>query len=381
MGSEDGVSSVPAEVAGPRVLHVVPTGLGRGAQVFARALVDELGGAPAGHDLVSLFDGECDVPVDEAFGLPGGMRAAEGLHPAAIASLVVRLRAREHDVVVAHGGDAFKYLAVAARAPIAYCVIGRWPARAHSARRMAWSVLARRAWMAAAVSDDVANDCRDVLRMRQERVTVIPNGRDDAHFVPAAGSHGNSTTLLFVGRLTAGKRPDLFVALVERLRAQGLPVLARMIGEGPMRTTLKPRAARAGIEVLGWCDDIVPHLQAANLFIFPSAPDGEGMPGVLIEAGLCGLPAVATRVAGVSTVIEHGQTGVLVDVDDLDGLVMSTAELVQHPDRLAAMGAAARVRCRQSFALHVVAQRWDELLRRAPTPHRRAKRVMGGQHT
>ena len=381
MGSEDGALSLLATVAGPRVLHVVPTGLGRGAQVFARALVDQLGGAPAGHHLVSLFDGESDVRVDETFGLPGGVRAAEGLHPAAIAALVVRLHASEHDVVVAHGGDAFKYLALAARAPLAYCVIGTWPAGNRDRfRRTAWSVLARRAWVAAAVSDDVATDCRDVLRFPPERVIVIPNGRDDARFVPAGESVGRATTLLFIGRLTAGKRPDLFVVLVERLRAQGLPVSARMVGEGPMQSALEPRATRAGIEMLGWCADVVAHLQEADVLVFPSAPDGEGMPGVLIEAGLCGLPAVATRVPGAASVIEHGQTGLLVDVDDLEALVSSTAELVQDPRRLADMSAAARDRCRKKFALHVVAQRWDQLLRGAPVRRRRSERRVEGVH-
>jgi glycosyltransferase involved in cell wall biosynthesis len=182
--------------------------------------------------------------------------------------------------------------------------------------------------------------------------------------------------LLFVGRLTAGKRPDRFVALVERLRAQGLAVSARMIGEGPMRPALEARSARAGIDMLGWYDDVVAPLQEADVLVFTSAPDGEGMPGVLIEAGLCGLPAVATRVAGASSVIEHGQTGLLVEVDDLDGLVRSTAELVQHPQRLAAMGAAARDRCQRRFSLHAVAQQWDDLLRRAPARQRRSDRIV-----
>jgi hypothetical protein len=70
---------------GPRVLHVIPTALGRGAQVFARALVDQLGGNACGHTLVSLFDGDHGVRVDRALGLPGGAAAARGLRPPALA--------------------------------------------------------------------------------------------------------------------------------------------------------------------------------------------------------------------------------------------------------------------------------------------------------
>jgi glycosyltransferase involved in cell wall biosynthesis len=240
------------------------------------------------------------------------------------------------------------------------------------AQRLFWTALARRAWIAAAVSDDVAADCRAVLSLRPERVTVIPNGRDDHVFVPAARTMERPLRLLFVGHLTEGKRPRLFVQLVERLRDQGLAVAARIVGDGPLRSGLEPRAARAGVEMIGWCPDVVAHLQDADVLVFPSAPDGEGMPGVLIEAGLCGLPAIATRVAGASTVIEDGATGLLVGVDDLDGMIRAATVLIEDPSRRRAMGEAARGRCTQRFALRVVAARWEELLRiavaRGPRP-------------
>lgn len=367
MGSDRSVPCAHTRAAGPRVLHVIPTGIGRGAQVFARALVDELGGIGGGHRLVSLFDGEDGVQVDGTFKLPGGPSASVGLHPLAIVALAARLRRFDHDVIVAHGGDAFKYLALAARSPLVYCIIGTLPAGARrGARRLAWATLARRAWRAAPVSDDVADDCRGVLSLRSDRVTVIPNGRDDRRFIPAFRPQGEPVALLFVGRLIADKRPQQFLRLVEQLRSDGYAVSGRMVGTGPMDARLRDRAAGAGVELVGWAADVVPHLQRADILVFPSAPDGEGMPGVLIEAGLCGVPAVSTRVAGASAVIEDGETGLLVDVDDLDGLVRATTDLVEHEQRRSAMGVAARRRCEQQFSLGGVAARWDLLLRSAP---------------
>ena len=185
---------------------------------------------------MSLFDGEDDVSVDGKLLLPGGSSAARGFHPRALSALVTRLGQFEHDVVVAHGGNSFKYLAMSSRAPIAYCVIGTWPSdRRRRMQRLAWTALARRAWMAVAVSDDVAVDCRDVLSIRRDRITVIPNGRDDRTFVPAPGRTAGVVTLLFVGRLNEGKRPQLFVQLIERLRVQGHAVTGRMVGAGPLQ--------------------------------------------------------------------------------------------------------------------------------------------------
>jgi glycosyltransferase involved in cell wall biosynthesis len=345
-------------------------------------LVDELGGADSGHRLVALFDGPADIRVDGTLGLPGGSHVSQGVHPRAAARLGRALRHIRPGIVVAHGGDAFKYLALATRVPIAYCVIGTWPASARKGpQHLLWKVLMRRAWVAAAVSDDVAADCREVLAVPDDRLVVIPNGRDADRFHPATEhpsgpGRAREVTLLFAGHLNEGKRPDQFVELVRALRAEGLPVTGKLVGDGPLRSDLKAQAAAAGVELVGWCADVVPLLQQADVFVFTSTPDGEGMPGVLIEAGLCGLPAVATRVAGTSTVIEDGRTGMIVPVADFTALVRATAELVRQPDRRTQMGAAARARCEAKFALPVVAHTWDTLLQGGLTLSRRDPRRM-----
>jgi len=370
MGSPDESAPFHGE-AGPNVVHVVPTALGRGAQVFARALVDELGGPAAGHRLVSLFEGPTDIDVDVALGLPGGAASAEGLEPKAVARLFRTLSRLGPDVLVAHGGDAFKYLALAARAPIAYCVIGTWPtASRRGLHRHLWRILVRRAWVAAAVSDDVAADCRATIGVPDDRLVVIPNGRDAHRFRPAAAAFDLSRelTLLFVGRLDPGKRPDRFVEVVSTLRDRGLRVTGKIVGDGPLRGRLENPAEHAGVELVGWCDDVVPHLQAADVLVFPSAPDGEGMPGVLIEAGLCGVPVVATRVAGASTVVDHGRSGLLVPTDDMGELIDAVSELARDVGLRRSMGQSARAKCEAEFAMPVVAARWDTLLRLASDP-------------
>ena len=266
--------------------------------------------------------------------------------------------------MLAHGGDAFKYVALTTGAPIAYCVIGTWPEAARrSPQSLLWRALIRRAWVCAAVSDDVEADLHDVLAVSRERIVVIPNGRDAEHYRPAPRApEADGVSLLFVGAFTEGKRPDRFIQLVRRLRHDGLPVSATMVGDGPLRSALDADAKTAGIEVTGFQEDVVPFLQRADVFVFPSAPDGEGMPGVLIEAGLCGLPVVATRVAGASTVLEDGRTGLLVGIDDADALARAVSELVRDSVRRRVMGQAARDRCTANFALPVVADRWDTLL-------------------
>ena len=170
--------------------------------------------------------------------------------------------------------------------------------------------------------------------------------------------------LAFVGALTAGKRPDRFIEVVAALRRRGvdcarLRVWRRTAGAD----ALSGPAAAAGVDLLGSRSDVAELLRGADAFVFPSLPTGEGMPGVLIEAGMSGLPVVATAVPGVRTIVEDGVGGFVVDVDDLDAMVDATARLAV--DTGAAPHAWARrrgQRCVARFSLEAVAACWLSFL-------------------
>jgi glycosyltransferase involved in cell wall biosynthesis len=86
------------------------------------------------------------------------------------------------------------------------------------------------------------------------------------------------------------------------------------------------------------------------------------MPGVLIEAGLSGIPVVATDVPGVRSVVADGETGVVVGVDDLPGLTAAVSDLLLDPVRRGAMGRAARDRCLERFSMDAVGTQWLTIL-------------------
>ncbi|MFN2200024.1 MAG: glycosyltransferase, partial [Caldilineaceae bacterium] len=73
------------------------------------------------------------------------------------------------------------------------------------------------------------------------------------------------------------------------------------------------------------------YLYAADLFVLTS--DSEGMPGVLLEAGFAGLPAVATDVGGGGECVLHGQTGILVPPQDADALKQALRSLLRNRER------------------------------------------------
>ena len=181
--------------------------------------------------------------------------------------------------------------------------------------------------------------------------------------------------LVFVGALTPGKRPQRFVEVVAALRRGGVEVRAVMCGDGPLAGALAGPAADAGVELLGSRADVAEVLRGADVLVFPSLPTGEGMPGVLIEAGLTGLPVVATSVPGAHTIVEHGVSCLVVDVEDLDAMIEATARLVADPVLRRRMGGAARLRCEERFSLDAVTSCWLSFL--APLVARSVNRGRG----
>jgi glycosyltransferase involved in cell wall biosynthesis len=356
------------------VLHVLPSAIGRGAQVYARALVNLLDEPDEHHQLMSIYSGDSGVEVDLSLGEPGGAAAAVGFDPRVAMRLRRFVNERSPDVLVAHGGDPLKYLVAGLqRKPVVYYAIGTVaPSVRAPLRGEMWRRVVARSEIVAAVSQDVADECRTLLKVPEKKLTVVPNGRDASRFSPRpvrdsavpAGDDLHPPVMIFVGHLAAGKRPDIFVELARTLRAQGARFEALLVGDGPMRKELEEPARSAGVELLGERDDVAELMRRADLFVFPSLPEGEGMPGVLIEAGLSGLCVVATRVPGVSDVIRDGVTGFIVAVSDFGALVDESRRLLSDPARRKEMGRAARDRCDSEFSMEASVAAWRGLLSR-----------------
>jgi glycosyltransferase involved in cell wall biosynthesis len=134
--------------------------------------------------------------------------------------------------------------------------------------------------------------------------------------------------------LIAGDGPER--AAVERLAASVAPGRVRLLGQ---------IAAPSGL------------LAAADVLVVPSQT--EGLPGVVIEAGLTGVPAVVTDVGFVRHLVEPEVSGAIVAPGDPDAVA---AAVLASESRLEAMGAAAHTRLHQEYSLGSVAQRWYDLL-------------------
>lgn len=202
------------------------------------------------------------------------------------------------------------------------------------------------------------------MGVAQERLHCVPNGVDAEVFrpdvVPARptlraqlGLAQDVPLMGFVGRLSPEKGPELFVQAAQLLQRRCPQMHAVLVGEGPLHSALAQQIEDAGlaarVHLAGGCEDMSGLYPQLQLLVCSS--HSEAMPLAVMQAMAAGLPVIATRVGGVPDLVVHGETGWLVPPRDAQALATQAAALLDRPARAQAMGAAARQRAQQQFAL------------------------------
>lgn len=348
------------------ILHVLPNDQARGAQALARIIADQLDGRPDRHEALTLFAAPDGLlrPEHRLAVAPDAWQVS-GVAPRAAWRLWRSLRDLRPDVVVSHGGEMLKYLplVLSRRVPIVYYRVGTANEHLQSRwRRCAYTRLVRRCALVVAISDDTAAETVELFGGSIDDIVIIPNARDPKRFrrLPRA-EVGTEAVALFVGDVSQGKGADRFVRAVGALRAEGQAVRGVLAGSGPIAEGLRADAAASGVEMVGHVSDVPALMSACDLFVFPSV-DREGMPGVLVEAAMCELPCVASRVPGVPAVVDDGETGFIIEPGDDGALLDRLRDLVVDADRRAQMGAQARRRAVQRFSEDAIGQQWAQVL-------------------
>ena len=164
--------------------------------------------------------------------------------------------------------------------------------------------------------------------------------------------------MLAVGRLIAQKDHATLLHAFARVRAQQPDARLAILGGGPLEADLRALVSSldlADAVVLPGRTEIRDWLERADVFAHTSRWEGFGI--VLLEAMLAGRPVVATRVSAVPEVVVDGETGVLVDVGDVEGVARGLGDLLADPERAARLGAAGHERARSDFSVERMVDR------------------------
>jgi glycosyltransferase involved in cell wall biosynthesis len=222
-----------------------------------------------------------------------------------------------------------------------------------------------------------------------EKVSLIHNGVDVELFRPSEtaravfraslGIEPEAPLVGFVGRIDLEKGPDQFLQAAQVIHSEFPGAHFAMVGAGHQYDKMHGLAAALGLEGVVHFTG----LQADTAQVYPGidlllqTSRIEGLPLSLLEGMACGLPVVAIGVGGVPEIVEEGRTGMLAGPGDWRGVGQRAIDLLEHPDRMKAMGEAARCRALSQFDLRVTVNQTTDLMERlvhaaqpAQAPHR-----------
>jgi len=197
---------------------------------------------------------------------------------------------------------------------------------------------------------------------------VIPNGIDTAYFRPSDKSiKKDYFSFIFVGRLCEQKNLFFLIkhlaTLTEEMKE---PFMLNIVGDGPIKEKLQHFADNLGmserIQWHGWLtkSEIVKLLQGSDCFINPSLC--EGMPNAVLEAMACGLPVIASDVAGNNALIIDGDNGFLFNLNDNLKMIDCLNRLISNHDLRLKMGKIAREKLIKNFEWSKTASEYNRII-------------------
>jgi glycosyltransferase involved in cell wall biosynthesis len=179
-----------------------------------------------------------------------------------------------------------------------------------------------------------------------DRLQVVPCGVDVAAFVPVPAPARGRLEVLNVAAMSPRKAQAVLLEAVALLRDRGVAVGLTLVGEGPERGRLQDMARRLGVAdvttftgALGH-DRVRDRYAMADAFCLPSL--AEGVPIVLMEAMACGLPVVASAVAGIPELVKDRSSGLLIAPGRADLLADALHALAEDEPLRVRLGRAGR---------------------------------------
>jgi L-malate glycosyltransferase len=171
--------------------------------------------------------------------------------------------------------------------------------------------------------------------------------------------------LVHVSNFRPVKRVTDVIEIFDRVRKK-IPSKLLLMGDGPERSPAERLAVQKGIHndviFLGKQEQIGEKLAIADLLLLPSQLESFGL--AALEAMASEVVPIATRVGGIPEVIEHGSTGFLADVGDVDTMARYAIEILGDESRLRAMGQACRQWAADHFSANSIIPQYENFYRR-----------------
>ena len=228
-----------------------------------------------------------------------------------------------------------------------------------------------------AVSESEKIQIADQCRVSRDQIRVVSPAIEVDHFQPiqrreariSLGLDQDIPIVVGIGRLVEQKDPVAFVNIIELLQRNISQIQAIWVGDGELRANIEAQIDRSGlrdnIHITGWQEDVRPYIAAADVVLIPSRY--EGFPYTVAEVSAMERPVVATRVTGIVDIIKDGSSGVLFEVDDLDGGAEAVHRLLKSPTTAIEMGRQGRYIICQNYTIEVMRHNLNDVYQQVIT--------------
>lgn len=193
-------------------------------------------------------------------------------------------------------------------------------------------------------------------------ISVIPmSGVDTERFVPRPRLQKDVVTFLFAGAI--GYRKGIHVILEAFKKIKNAKLI--IVGSGEFEDQLE---IPANVEKIAWVshEKLVEIMQDADVFLYPSISHGgweEQFGYSMAEASLMELPVIATRTGSIEEVVRDGETGILVEPENVDVLASAMQKLADDPALRVKLGKAGREYITANFAHEIIAEKFASCFR------------------
>jgi glycosyltransferase involved in cell wall biosynthesis len=204
----------------------------------------------------------------------------------------------------------------------------------------------------------------------EKRMVVIHNGIDNStQFLSRAEARAKLAlpdTAFILGTI-AGLYPTKglgYLLEAAKLAVEKHPdLLFIIISDGPLRASLEAQKEKLGLSknvvFKGSYENAASLLKAFDIFVLPSLK--EGLPYTILEAGLAGLPVIASRVGGIPEIIQHQVSGLLVEPGNAQDIALALQTLIDTPRLRSVYANALNKKIRSEFSLDRMLRETEKL--------------------